>query len=1134
MKIKDILRRFLFQKIINDIAILFWGSMSLFIFFVLILLAVESIFWLPTQFRYIIWLICIAVLVGIFILIGFLIIKIRHQKIMRYKAESCATEIGLAVFKRNDDVLNALQLENSLNEKNVGSIDLTKQFIDQVKSRLSMLSAKEVLKNPRSKDLKKITILTFALFFIISISFLPEFLESAKHWAHPRTIFNAPHPFRINNLTGDIFIMGGDSTSLNFTIEGKGQDSLTLEFKSLNDTSLFTIKPNEGGYFKYNTGEVFQNLEYRAFIKARNFWERWHEVSSEVYSIEVIDRPKIDNFSITVNPPSYSKLQKIEQGGNVAEIRGLVGSTIDVELESDMNIFKGFLKAYNRKDEEFIKNLKIQDNRAKGTLNIENEIFFTSHIFDERNIGNLNSIEYKVLPIPDAFPSVEVLQPSNTTELGSDFSIPIELHIEDDFGFSTLQIVFETQHPDYVGSMNRVSITTIPNISTETSSQDIFYTWDLSGLELMPEDEVKFHFELYDNDLISGPKKSISENFTANFPSLADLFARTEESEDFLDDNLKEALREFEEVNKSIDEIELKLLKTEKLEWEERQNIRESIDVVKKKLDEIDSLQETFNKIVDEAEKHNLFSKDLINKFKDLNELLNDLVTPEIVESMAKLQDSMDEMSASQLLKALNDFKKNTDAMELELDRFIEIFRRIRAEQKIDELSARLSKLSNQQKLISSTIEQISKEKIQQLLFQQERNNEELKRLEKLMEETSEAIKPYAKIPSEELDLLANSTLFESVKDKMSSTEKALQKENYTKASSTSTLATDNLESLKKDVEEIAKKFKGETSDDMARRIGKILQNSLFVSKQQEQLRIETEELSRNSPRLGQMASRQQLLRDQLNQLISSLVKLSKETFSITPQIGKAIGRATIGMNESLVKLEERSGLESARKQDETVEALNEAAIAMISAMEQIRESGSASGFEQFLERMREIANSQQGVNAQTLQLALGQMATASQEQLMQRLASDQTQLKKSIEKLIQEMRGSSHGSEGLGVIAKEMEEIINDFEYNRVNRRTIKRQERILTRMLHSQKSLQKQDMNEKRRAMKGVNFDHKGPGGLPEDLGQRRNIAIESLNNALKAGYSQDYQIMIRRYFNKMAQSDRLPNNEKDESYK
>ena len=82
-------------------------------------------------------------------------------------------------------------------------------------------------------------------------------------------------------------------------------------------------------------------------------------------------------------------------------------------------------------------------------------------------------------------------------------------------------------------------------------------------------------------------------------------------------------------------------------------------------------------------------------------------------------------------------------------------------------------------------------------------------------------------------------------------------------------------------------------------------------------------------------------------------------------------------MNESLVKLEERSGLESARKQDETVEALNEAAIAMLSAMEQIRESGSASGFEQFLERMREIANSQQGVNAQTLQLALGQMATA-------------------------------------------------------------------------------------------------------------------------------------------------------------
>ena len=1134
MEIKNILRRFLFQKIINDIALLFWFSMSLFIFFILILLSVESIFWLPPQVRYGTWLVGLALLIAITTFIIFAIIRIKHQKIERYKTESSAEEIGRVAFNRHGDVLNALELENSLKRENTGSKALAKQFISEVKSKLTKLSPKDVLDNSRSIELRKVSILVFSLFFIISISFLPEFLESARHWIHPRTIFNPPHPFRINNLTGNISIMGGDSTSLSFTIEGKDQDSLMLEFKSLDDKSFYMLTPNEQGYFKFNTGKIFQNLEFRAFIKAKNFWERWDEISSAVHSIEVIDRPKIENFSITVNPPLYSKLEKIEQGGNVAEIRGLIGSTIDIEILSDKNLSNGFLKTFNVEDKEIKENLTIEENKASGILGIEKEFFFTSHIFDERNIGNLNSIEYKVFPIPDEFPIIEVLEPSNVTELGSDFSIPIELHIEDDFGFSTLQIVFETKHPDYLGSINRVSITTIPNISTEIASQDIFYNWDLSGLELMPEDEVKFHFELYDNDLISGPKKSISKEFKANFPSLADLFARTEENEQLLDNNLRDTLREFEQINKSIEDIELKLLKTEDLEWEERKDVQESLDAVKNRLKDIDAIQETFNEIMKEAEKHNLFSNDLINKFKDLNELLNDLVSTELLESMADLQNSMKEMSPDQLLKALNELQKNTETMETELDRFIEIFQRVRAEQKIDELSARISKLSKQQKQIADDIGFIPEEKIQQLLFKQERNNLEFQRIEQLIEETSTAIQPYAKMPSEELDALANSNLFESINNEMSSTEKSLKKENYSQASSTATLASDKLELLNDKVGEISKNFRDQTSNDMEKRIRKILQNSLFISKKQEQLRRETRELPRNSPRLGQMASRQQLLRDQLNQLITSLIILSKETFSITPEIGKAIGNATIGMNESLIKLEERNGLESAREQDKTVESLNEAAISMISAIEQIKTSGSASGFEQFLEKMREIANSQEGINSQSIQLALGQMAASSQKELMQRLIAEQTQLKKSIEALIQEMRGSKHSGERLDIIAEEMEEVINDLKNNKVDRRTIKRQERILTRMLDSQKSLKNQDMDERRIAIKGIDFDNKGPGGLPANLGQRRNLAIESLNNALKAGYSQDYLLMIRRYFNRMAESDKLPENGKDESFK
>ena len=51
--------------------------------------------------------------------------------------------------------------------------------------------------------------------------------------------------------------------------------------------------------------------------------------------------------------------------------------------------------------------------------------------------------------------------------------------------------------------------------------------------------------------------------------------------------------------------------------------------------------------------------------------------------------------------------------------------------------------------------------------------------------------------------------------------------------------------------------------------------------------------------------------------------------------------------------------------------------------------------------------------------------------------------------------------------------------------------------------------------------------PGGLPIDLGQRQNIALDALNRSLNSGYTREYQTMIRRYFNSMTQIE-IQNNE------
>ena len=77
---------------------------------------------------------------------------------------------------------------------------------------------------------------------------------------------------------------------------------------------------------------------------------------------------------------------------------------------------------------------------------------------------------------------------------------------------------------------------------------------------------------------------------------------------------------------------------------------------------------------------------------------------------------------------------------------------------------------------------------------------------------------------------------------------------------------------------------------------------------------------------------------------------------------------------------------------------------------------------------MQQMAGQQQGLNQQGLQLALGKMAAATQQQMMQQMTKGQKGLRKSLEQLMNEMRQSGGGELGdLSGIGKEMDEVIKE-----------------------------------------------------------------------------------------------------------
>jgi hypothetical protein len=582
----------------------------------------------------------------------------------------------------------------------------------------------------------------------------------------------------------------------------------------------------------------------------------------------------------------------------------------------------------------------------------------------------------------------------------------------------------------------------------------------------------------------------------------------------------------FQELKELFEALELEALKTKDLDWDQQQSVKSAIEKTKEQFSNMEKMAETIESITEQADKHDLFSPDLLDKFKELSDLVRDVIPEDMLTNMDNLQESLENMDMKQLQNALNDLAENMNQIEQDLDRYLEIFKRLQAEQKMDELQTRMEQLFDQQQSldqeINQTNEQTDRSTLKRLEQEEKRNLEEFENLKSLMEEASELVEDYSQKTSDDLSELAESPLTEQTKSSLMETMQNLSQQNLQQSQNSSEKSLNNMQMMMQELMQMQQQFQQETVAEMTEKFQALMQDMLYLSSQEEQLRSEVKSASRNSPRLREMAARQQVLQDQLQSIMNQMMDLSKETFAITPEIGRSVGKANAGMQEAKNKLTDRNVSQAGENQNMAMEGLNEAALGLFNSMQSMQQSGSASGYSQFLKMMQQMAGQQQGLNQQGMQLSMGQMAAAAQQQMMQQMLQKQQGLRKSLEQMMNEMRHSGQKGMGdLGGIGKEMDEVIKDLQRRRFTRKTKERQQRILSRMLDSQTSMTQRGFKDERKSTSvesTVTFE--GPGGLPTDMGQRQSLALQALNKAINAGYSREHQTMIKRYFNSLSQ--------------
>lgn len=1111
-------------SIINDLKTVGWIIYTLGLFVVISAIALERIFYFSHNIRFGVWqlgFILFCLLVITLVIISMLAF---NNKIGRYKWSTLARAAGRLAFPKEDTIINALQLERGLETSS--SKTLSKSFVSDTIQKMEGIDENDLFHSETAQKWRSASLIVLSIGFLLFASKWEDHAQSIFRWSHPRTSFPVPKPFSITSESGNLNLLGGDKAELVFSVTGDSPDSLFIDlqgYASSDSGKMDKIAHKDSaGKFVYTVEDISQDYKYRAYYSAVHFWEPWDEVSSETHAISVTDRPVMEDLTITLTPPSYTGLNPVVQKGNQADISGLIGSKVQISLRSNRPLKKGSLII----NENSIP-MKLRGKNGQGEFIINEDGQFSIQLMDARGISNRNPIPFFITAIHDLMPDITVYQPEKIYELGSDQTIPIHLQIEDDFGFSQLQVAYEIHRPAYIAVDPLLSLFTIPIDDPQAISQELIHIWQLYELGLMPEDEVHFHFELSDNDQISGPKKTVTDEFIARLPGLAELFTSFEEQEKVILDEVGMSMEELEEIREKMEELELDVLKQDELTWDQQQDLQQMLEGVKEELKSLEEISEALNALQESAEKHELFSSELLEKFQHLQELIDELLSDKMMDQMKEMDELMDEMDPNKLKDALQKMTNNIERVEQELDRFIDIFERIKAEQKMDELMNRIENLAQQQEKlhekIDKTNERTDQSTFSKLSEEEQRQIEEFSNIRNEMKNTADAVEQFHPESAEKLSDLKRDPLMNQTYADLQRTVNQLRRKQTEGSLKHSDAAMKNIQSLLKEMESIQQEFQNATTSEMASKFYDIMSDLLNLSKSQEQLQNESNDIPFNSPRLSELASRQQMVQDQLHQVMDQLMELSRETFAVTPEIGKKVGMANAMMQESINSLAARNGRGASKQQQQAMKALNESAMAIYQSMNAMQQSGSASGYEQFLQQMQNMAGQQQGINEQSMQLAMGQMAAAAQQGLMQRLLQEQRNVRKSLQQLMNEMnRSGEQGLGDVGGIAEEMDEVLKDLERKKISRKTVDRQQRILSRMLDSQKSMTQRGEKEERKSETGEQLLITGPSGLPVDMGQRKTLTTEAMNRALKSGYPRDYQTMIRRYFNAISESE------------
>jgi hypothetical protein len=1017
-----------------------------------------------------------------------------------------ANRIGSHFPEIKDELANAIQLMDE--EKNIYSGQLINAAFKSIYQKTEKLDFEKIIDHSQAKRRLK-SALIFIAATILLIIIVPGLNSAGYRLINFNKSFTPAPKFIFLIEPGNAKITKGDNVTIRIKTTGEGPREINFFTKSEDQAEYITkdLIPDSLGYFIFEAAVVKKSFEYFASAD---------KISSEIYKISVINRPIISNFDVTVIPPAYSRLPELIQKDN-GNISALPGSKIKMNLNSSLELLKANLLF----SDSTIKEMGVRSTKANIEFSMAKEINYQIQITDIQNNTNSNPIEYFIKPLVDEPPSIEIISPNQNIKLGTDNRVSLATKIKDDYGFSKLNLNYRLSASKYRKPSDEFIQIPI-KISGQLNEQDIYYLWDLTFLVLAEGEVVSYYLEVFDNDNINGPKSAKTAQFTITVPSLDELFASSNTKQEEASKDLSETMKEAENLNKEMQKISDDLKQNSRdISWKEKERVQKAADNFKEISKKINEVSQKLSEMKNDLSKNNLLSEETLKKYNELQKLLEEMNSDELKQALEKMQNALQSLLRDNVQMSMDQLKANEEYFKKSLERTLNLLKRIQAEQKIDELIKRTQELADKADELKKKTDQANlsdKQKRDELSSRQKDITEDTKQLKNEMDNLDNKMNELKDMPKDLMDQLENEFEKQDNQNLSQSAQNNLQQIQKESAMQNQQAFSQNMHNLNKQLQDMQSAMQRNNQMKEYYEMLNILEDLVSLSKDQEKLKNETEQLGANSQELREYSRKQSSIQSNLSKVMKKMSALSQKSFSITPEMGNALGRANSEMQQSLTGMQSQNVPFSSQKQKNAMQALNEAATLTKSGMNQMMLGGQSGGMMSMMQQLQNLSRQQMNLNQLTQMMNQGQMSQEMMAQ-MQRLSQQQDMIRKSLEQLNKEAKESGKSKNlaaNLEQIANEMKEVVTNFQTQKLNDDLVKKQDKILSKLLDAQKSINEHDYEKDRKSTSGKDFDRNSPPNLILSTEEGRNKLKDELMKSIREGYKKDYEELIREYFN------------------